>query len=84
MNTYNGPVRWMVSWFDKRTEAFVGEVELAVTDEMDLKHRLRIDPDELLVGEWEVREGDRQAVEAMAGLTLDFTRFDYFFGAVAA
>lgn len=84
MKTYHKPVRWMLTWFDKTTERLVGEIELDVRSEEDLKYRLRLEQSEVLVGEWEVDDALCQTIEVTSGLKLDLSRFDYFIGAVSA
>ena len=84
MRTYESPVCWMLTWFDKHTDTFVGEVELHLEDEDDVRRILRIRSDLPLIGEHTIEEEHRNEIERLSGLMLNFSRFEYFLGAVSA
>ena len=83
MNTYNLPVDWRPSWFDKSGDRFVGEIQLPIQDESLLREILLEKPGTPLVGEIPVGEVHREAIEKLAGMKLDLSCYDYFIGAVA-
>jgi len=80
MNTYSKPVHWMLTWFDKRSEEFVGELVLPVGEDR-IRQALGVAVGEPLDGEWLVAAKQRSPIEHLSGLKLDMEQFDYFVGA---
>jgi len=72
---------WTLYWFDRMTEAFVGEKTFEALSDPLVAEILGVPVDEILSGEWPVDAERAHRLEAAAGYKPDVTQYDYFLGA---